>query len=391
MVNACSDFVVTDLRPLHALEGDGLRSLLSAFSTVHMVHQPIDLDEVDFFLPHRNTVQKNISNHAEKIREKIKKELDAAFGITGAGGAIAIDLWTDPYRQISYLGIVTHYINDNFELCQRIIACKALRSDKKKDANYVLAALKKELEKYDLILDEIKDKVIFVSDRGSNVVKALEQYNHIFCALHFLSNSVKKIFGCGRPQTVLNACKSIVGYVKRAGKVELFDPSLKSTSEVRWNYAIVMMKSIVGKDNWNNMLNVLAGSGKTNLMGDITKEEVESLIEFLEIFQKATKSMESTSKPTIFTVLAWYDKIERFIKQSPADSAIVKIAKQNMEPYFLITLMENKEFFQSKYHTMSNLLHPALKNLVKFSPPAKDEIMQEVFYFSNSSHFFIQQ
>lgn len=69
----------------------------------------------------------------------IKTEMEAAFGRTGAGGAISLDIWTDPYRQISYLGMIVHYINDNFELCQRTIACKSLRSDKKKNADYLLS------------------------------------------------------------------------------------------------------------------------------------------------------------------------------------------------------------------------------------------------------------
>lgn len=382
MMNGCIDFIVADLRPLNAIEGDGLRSLLSSFSIVHASHQSLDLEEVSYFLPHRNTVQHHIGQRANKIRNKIKSELQFVFGPYGSGGAIALDLWTDSYRQISYLGMIAHYINEKFEMCGRLIACKGIDSSKEKNGDLVLAVIKKELAKYGLILDDMKKKIVFATDRGSNMIKALQSYNHITCLLHFLSNSVKKIFCGGRTQFVLITCKAIVAYIKRSGRNDQFNPSLKSTSDVRWNYAIVMMKSMITGDNWSKILSILEENNKTHLMCDVIQDEILSLIEFLEIFHLATKAMETTSKPTIFCVLAWFEKIEKCIRPSPADSLIVQTAKTNMESYFLLTLMENKEFLRSKYHNMSVFLHPAMKNMMKFSPAEKEEIMKEVCYCS---------
>lgn len=137
---------------------------------------------------------------------------------------------------------------------------------------------------------------------------------------------------------------------------------------------------MLANDNWATMLKVLEKNGKFGLLANITKDEIESLVQFLDVFHHATKSMESTSKPTIFAVVAWLDKLERFIKQSPDDSLIVLTAKQNMEVYFLLTVMENKEYLRSKYHLMSNFFHPALKTMVKFSPLEKEEIRREVIF-----------
>lgn len=386
MIKGCTDYIVMDLRPMHALEGAGLHSLLSSFSTIHMAYQPIDLEEVSYFLPNRNTVQAHIGKNATQIRLLIKKDLQSAVGRGQPGGGIALDLWTDSYRQLSYLGIITHYINEKFEMCQRLIVCKSLPSDRQKDADFILVAIKKEIEKYGLNLDEINERVVFVTDRGKNIVKALRLYNPLTCALHFLCNVIKKTFDCGRPKDVLNACKSIVGYIKRSGKNDQFHPSLKSSSEVRWNYAVTMMKSIVANDNWTLMLNILEESNKMNILDGVTKEELESLIQFLDIFHMATKSMETTSKPTVFAVLAWFDKIERFLKRLPTDAPIIQTAKENVEAYFLLTIAENQQYLRSKYHLMSNFLHPGLKNLAKFSPMEKDQIINEVICTLCSQH-----
>lgn len=280
MLSACSDFIIDDLRPFNALEGRGLRSLLSASATIQMLYPRDDLDEVSYYLPHRNTVRNNISCIANEIRTEIKEELSSVFGRGAAGGAIALDLWTDPHRHLSYMCVIAHYINEKFEMCQRTLANEHLASNRAKDGDYVFSVLKKILSNYDVNLEDAKQRIVFMSDRASNLLNALLAYNHITCSLHFLSNSVKKIFVGGRPLVILNVCKSIV----------------------------------------------LEEKNKMQLLVDVKKEEIGSLIEFLEIFYLATKSMESTSKPTIFCTLAWFDKIERWIKKSPTDSEMT--AKQ---------------------------------------------------------------
>lgn len=378
MLNGCTDFIVSDLRPMYALEGEGLRSLLSSFSTVHMAYQPVDLENASYFLPSRHTVGRNIGVVAKKIKDHIKEELRAVFARGGAGGSISLDIWTDEHRHLSYMCVIAHYINDKFEMCQRVLANEYLASDISKDNVYILSVVKKILSGYDIDIDEARKRMVYVTDRGPNILKALSSYNHITCALHFLSNTVKRVFEDGRPEELLGTCKAVVRYIKKSGKAEQFDPSLKSSSDIRWNFAIVMMRSIVAKNNWDKLCQVLEESERMDLLGEATKEELELLIGFLEVFYVATKAMETTSKPTITFVLPWFHKIERCMESSPNDSAIIQAAKKNVQSYFLMTKMEFKNYLASKYHLMSNVLHPAMKGLVKFLPSEKEKVMREV-------------
>lgn len=376
MLNGCADFIVDDLRPAYALEGGGLRKLLSAFSTVHMAHQPIDLNEVSFFLPNRTVVTKHIDEIADKIREELKQVMQYVFGEHGSGGAIALDLWTDSYRQTAYMGVILHYINEGWEMCQCTLANQPLPSDKKKDHVYILSVLREILASFGIDLGEIKDKIVFITDRAGYFLKAFESFNHVACVLHFLSNSVERLYRSGRPKELLDICMKIVTYVKKTGKSDQFNPTLKSSCDVRWNSAVFMMKSIVAGHNYEILCQILADQEKMNLLGEATKEEIENLINLTK-GKLATKAMETTNKPTLFAVLAWYEKLEKTIEYLPEDPAVVREAKENVVGYFLVTKEEFKAVLRGKYHSMSVFLHPAMKTMVKSAPIHKEATVKD--------------
>lgn len=209
MLNACTHFVVKDLRPMYALEGDGLRDLLSTFQFMCNVYAPNDLEELKYFLPSRETVTSNIHTLATKVKCVIKKELSGIFGEFGPGGALSLDIWSDSYMQQSYLGIVAHYIDESFELKYRVIANEYMSSKRKKDCKYIQEKLNGILPKF-----EIGDmsKVVFVRDRGSNVLAAVREQNNVSCADHFIDNTVEQSFSDGRPKVVLSKGKKAVKY-----------------------------------------------------------------------------------------------------------------------------------------------------------------------------------
>lgn len=391
MLNAATDFLVDDMRPAYALEGQGLRKLLSTFSTIHMAYQPVELEDVSYFLPSRNTVMENVSTVADEIRELIMEEMQKVFGQNGPGGAISLDLWTDGYQQKAYMGMMLHYVNDDGIMIQRTLANEPLPSDKKKDSAFILLIVETILMRFGIILDEVKGKLVFVTDRASYFLKAFENYGHITCVLHFFSNAVQKIFEEGRPKEVLAACTKAVGFVKRSSRNDQFHPTLKSLCEVRWNSAVLMMQSIVANENFTKLEEILRENNRLNILVDVTLEELKSLIAFTEVFLAATKSMETTSKPTLFLVMAWYEKIDKTIQLSTEDTLVVRSAKENIGGYYLITKIESSRYLRSKYHKMSVFLHPAMKTMAKFSPNEKEETMQYVssglfqFRFSLSS------
>lgn len=186
------------------------------------------------------------------------------------------------------------------------------------------------------------------------------------------------MFKSGRPRQILNVCKKMIRYIKKSGKNGKFSPSLKSPSNIRWNFALKMFNSLVEAKNWIILNEVLVASPKRKLLDRIDKEEIVDMIRFLTLFNRATKSMETTARPTIHNVLAWYDAIEKQVQLSGNESAIIKTAKENVESYFLLTTLEHSNFLTSVFHKMGIFLHPELKQMRKLSQDERQEVRHEV-------------
>lgn len=77
-------------------------------------------------------------------------------------------MWTDDIRKLSFTSLTVHYITENFELKERVLSTKAFPIDQKKSGENILVELTKMLR--DAGISSIK-KLIFVSDRGANIVK----------------------------------------------------------------------------------------------------------------------------------------------------------------------------------------------------------------------------
>lgn len=100
-------FVSCDLRPFYAVEGSGLNTLLCSVFEFGQSYTNLSRSEFQQTLPSRATVQRYIENKALLSHEMITEKLLTAFKNYG-GFACTADLWTDKYRQITYLSITGH-------------------------------------------------------------------------------------------------------------------------------------------------------------------------------------------------------------------------------------------------------------------------------------------
>ncbi|CAF5042532.1 unnamed protein product [Rotaria sp. Silwood1] len=131
------------------------------------------------------SVSLHIAELADEYRAKVRQELIEP--LENQAVTICPDLWTDPYRQISYLGISVCFTNDKYHFITYDLCCAPFTENDKK-APSIIAAIKKALEPFG-ITD--LTKVNFVSDRGANLVKALKPYSTTNCVAHRLNNIVK--------------------------------------------------------------------------------------------------------------------------------------------------------------------------------------------------------
>jgi hypothetical protein len=374
ITKACSHFIIRDLRPLNALNGEGLNELLKVYGYISLKYNGIQ-DEPRLYLPSTETVARNVLRQFEEIKNKLRPILKGLFSEDGSGAGICLDIWTERHRKISYIGVTVHYIDDNFTLHSRLIDNKPLPSEQSKTGRYLQAQIKSILNEYDI---HIESKLItFVTDRGSNIIRALEKYTRHNDGPHFLHNTVQKIFLAGSPKEILKWCKELVTHIKHAGLNDLFSPSLKTFVETRWNSVLDVLESIV--QNWDILIEVLTRRNELQYLANIDREKLHDIIAFLTPFRQATLQMESSTKVTLFWCCVFNNILEKHLKPAPNDSRLITEMKRNCAKYFFETLIQDK-MIQVK-HLLAIYLHPSLKSLNKMTPIERRQVNQEVNSF----------
>lgn len=127
----------------------------------------------------------------DPLKEKIAQEIKIALKSGKIG--ISMDLWSDRFRNIHYLGAIAHYIKyDDDEkkpyLVNRLIKLKAMDADETKTADVIHEHFVQMLSEFD-IQDDV-NKIVFVSDRGKNIVNSCDGYARNSCLDHFINNIV---------------------------------------------------------------------------------------------------------------------------------------------------------------------------------------------------------
>lgn len=83
--------------------------------------------------------------------------------------------------------------------------------------------------------------LVFVSDRGTNVKKALELFGAISCFAHMVNNLVDTMLI--EISDLVVAVKALAKYFKVTGLNAALDTTLKSYVPTRWNTVFYMIES----------------------------------------------------------------------------------------------------------------------------------------------------
>lgn len=96
---------------------------------------------------------------------------------------------------MNYLGFTAHYIL--IEDCTARLHSRALKllalddADGPKDANFVHNKFSEVLHEFDLY--DNSHQIVFVTDRGKNMVNSLDGYDRHSCLDHFINNIVERV------------------------------------------------------------------------------------------------------------------------------------------------------------------------------------------------------
>lgn len=305
-------------------------------------------------------VSRNTEDLASQLKTKIKKEISD----NGKNGlSMTTDIWTDNYRRVSYMSLTAHYmveIGSKIVYRSRVIALTALDSAKKKTFDVLLDVINSKID--DLGLAALKNKITFVTDRGSNIVKALKSnFTRLNCSAHFIDNIVKKMCAVPQAKEIISEISSIVRYFKVNGLNEQLPigKSVKSFSKTRWNSAYSMLKSV--HDSWDLIDEILTKNKSKHSLYKISKSNVKYMIDFLEPFKLATDQLEGDDV-NIQKVVPAFNEIQRKLESNSKDSSIVKKMKKEGITYY------NKRNKLHPFHYLASVLYPPTNSMRIMTP-----------------------
>ncbi|CAF1450309.1 unnamed protein product [Adineta ricciae] len=311
-------------------------------------HGYIDVDQV---LRGADATAAHVSKLADQHRIRISENLIEP--LENEAVTFIPDLWSDPVHQVSYLGVSATFVNDRFEYRSYDLCCSPFEEEDKTAEN-ILVALQKASGKFNI---NDLSTLQFVTDRGSNFVKAMKNYSSYFCFAHRLNNilvlgfyqneSIKKqtkafsdmtgenetnsdgIFNCcslnndtdgivliNMSKTkvqdlpdcvreilkVLNNCKDVVKYVKLNGLNKNIQSeggfSLCQSSKIRWLSIMELLGSI--DRSFKETKKVLQEKKKSFLIDRLV---IKRLIHSLRPFKHILTIAQKGNEPSLYLVL----------------------------------------------------------------------------------------
>lgn len=261
-------------------------------------------------------------------------------------------------RKRSYLGITAHYIDDEFKLHDRVLVIKHMPSQIQHTASNIRAEVVNCLRRFKMLSDNEERKLIFVTDRGPNIVAALREYNRLNCIEHVLNNITEELYKEAAVKLVVSNCSKLVTLFKNSSLNNQLPQTFKAAADTRWNTVYYMLKSII--PSYESAYTLLENRGKEEEMSVIDQiniNEISALVDFFKPFEQMTMVLQGSRKPSLCFVQPWVVALKKHMLLSNKDHHIVAALKQAFSVnQKLIQLLNNKAV--DNYHLIATFLHP---------------------------------
>lgn len=356
ILQASTKMCIQDLSPFTIVEGTGFVELTKI--CVEMGAKYGEHVNVKDMLSAATTVGYTVDSIVEKMIPLIKTDLQSAlnFGCT-------TDVWTDDFQKRSFLGVTIHYIKDDC-MIDRVLAVEEIRE--RHTAENILNKLKYILGRY--LFDEFS-KIAFVTDRGANIVKALEHEIRLSCADHVINNVLSKATD-NTPVVaeVFRVASKLVKYTKKSNVFRQLETTLKADCPTRWNTKFDMCYSIL--KNYGQLTSILQETGQINRLNGLSSPVLTEIVGFLELFKTATVELEK-SKPTLYLVFPYFLAFVKKCVHSEMDSDILKSFKSNVK-----IQLDNVMFpIISIRHKVATFLYPPCRMMSMTTDAERQEIV----------------
>lgn len=313
---ACVEWTISNCVPCSLLEGDGFKKVIRELLQIGGKYGK-HLD-VDFLLPTRTTINKNVSNLYEFYLPYIKSELKAVKFL-----AISTSQRTDLLKKRTYLSVAVQYLNKN-KIFDRFLKLTPIDCESPTAVD-IITKIKITLESFGLNAD----RCVFVTDQGDNIVLALKEFKRISCSAHILNNVLNvTMIKSAEFSELCKKCKHLVKFlIKSSNLQEDVKTSLENRGEINWNSLLSLFKSV--KNNFSEIVHELNETNVSNKIEGITVKLLEEVIVYLNIFEKSSADLQQSSKPTLHLCFPYYLNLIAKSRETATDSILMKTFKNH--------------------------------------------------------------
>lgn len=322
--------------------------------------------DIRSILPSAVTVSRYVKKNAE-LKKNILRSILTRMLTCCLFMGVTCDIWMDDYRRISYLALTVHFYTDSMKLCDQVISIAPMDVTIHKNAAYVKDCIKKALESNGLPFDH--NKLVFVTDRGSNIKKALDNFTRLNCFPHFVNNTVQQTCKVDVISKIIDRCAKLVKYFKISGLNNELRVSLKSIIKTRFNYVLATIDSILA--NWDQINEILERENEMNRIESIDIELLKKISKFLNPFKHWSDLCEKSKSPSLSYVWIAIDSIIKHCAVTDDDDHLISVMKVKALSYI------EKRFVLHKFHRISTFLNPNFKCLKFATPSLYDKTLED--------------
>lgn len=390
-VEKCVDYVAADLRPYDSIAGRGLVQLAQ-----HLVDTAATIGKFDVrdILPHPTTVSRHVDDRALKWRRAVVDDISETIGKYGC--AVTTDVWTETYRKTSFLSATLHFINSDYKLQSRVLFSAPFDDGTSKTGENIRALLFQNLRAFGIDCSVLGKKIVFVTDRGANMVASLRGFTRLNCSAHVLNSVLSHALSPTVMSEVPDAgqlisdAKKLVSYFKHSGLQVKLTKSLKQSVETRWNSTVDMLDSI--SQQYDEVTTVLLENNQYDKISCINKQILASLVAFLKPFKDATNDLESDNTAlSAALVLPWSVKLREHCEVAKADpllSAIASACAQRLDALLSPSHLVPNGI--AMLYKVATFLTPKLRHLRMINANERQYVMEAVKEMSEELGFDVQ-